>query len=150
MVALGILAATDSLSRNYGIPGMDSQTFYAVPLGDMLVFSTLIFLALRARRNPATHKRLILVSTITLMNAAFVRWPLSVVHLNLEMACLFGYVLLVFLAAYDLWSMHRIHRATLWAGLFLIAVQQLRVPVGRTVAWHAFAEWALHLYRMSA
>ena len=149
MVVLGILAATDSLSRNHGIPGMEAHTFYAVPLGDMLVFSTLIFFAFRARRRPATHKRLILVATITLMNAAFVRWPLSIVHLNLAMACLFGYVLLVFLAAYDLWSMRRIHGATLWAGLFLIAVQQLRIPVGRTVAWHGFAEWALHLYRMS-
>jgi len=36
----------------------------------MLIFAVLIFFAIRARRNPQAHKRLILVATIGLLIAA--------------------------------------------------------------------------------
>src|SRR2546422_1772034 len=63
MVVLGVLAATNSLARNFAPPGspFDPRTFYAVPLTDMAIFATLIFFSYRARTNPATHKRLILI-----------------------------------------------------------------------------------------
>jgi hypothetical protein len=54
---------------------------------------------------------------------------------------------LLALVAYDLWSTRRINRATLWAGSFLIVVLQIRVLIGRTAAWHAFAAWVQHLVR---
>jgi len=75
---LGLLAATDSLGRHFaaGEPGVGAKTFYAIPIADMLVFSTLIYFAFRERFNPAAHKRLILIATITLLDAAFVRWPI--------------------------------------------------------------------------
>jgi hypothetical protein len=43
--------------------------------------------------------------------------------------------------AYDLWTSRKVHRATLWAGGFLIFVQQIRIPIGKTAAWHAVAGW---------
>src|SRR5216683_2376717 len=46
------------------------------------------------------------------------------------------------LVATDFWSTRKVHRATLWAGAFLIVVQQIRIPIGKTAAWHAFASWA--------
>ena len=55
-----------------GEPGVGAKTFYAIPIADMLVFSTLIYFAFRERFNPAAHKRLILIATITLRDAAFV------------------------------------------------------------------------------
>jgi hypothetical protein len=48
---------------------------------------------------------------------------------------------LLTLASYDLWSTRKIHRATLWAGAFLIILQQSCFPIGQTAAWHAFASW---------
>jgi hypothetical protein len=45
------------------------------------------------------------------------------------------------LVLYDLWSMHKLHRATVLAGAFLVAVQQLAIPIGRSAPWHAFAGW---------
>ena len=36
---------------------------------------------------------------------------------------------------------------TLWARTFLILVQQVRIPIGKTAAWHAFAGWAQSLNR---
>jgi hypothetical protein len=140
MVVLGVMAATDSLVRGAG-PGRDPKFFYIIPLTDMLIFATLIFFAFRARSDPPAHKRLILVATITLMTAAIARWPLAVVHRNAPAATLFSYGFLLILVAYDLWSTRKVHRATLWAGAFLIFMQQIRIPIGKTAAWHAFAGW---------
>src|SRR6267154_703497 len=66
MVILGVLAATDSLVREAGPAGRDPKFFYIIPLTDMLIFATLVLFAFRARRKPATHKRLILLATIAL------------------------------------------------------------------------------------
>jgi FtsH-binding integral membrane protein len=142
MVVLGVLAATDSLVREAGPTGRDAKSFYIIPLTDMLIFATLVFLAFRARSDPSAHKRLILVATISLLIAAIARWPLAMVNRNPPRAALLSYVFLLLLVAYDLWSTRRVHRATLWAGAFLIVVQTARLPIGETAAWRAFATWA--------
>jgi hypothetical protein len=147
MVILGVLAATNSLVREAGPPGLDPKFFYIIPLTDMLIFATLVFFAFRARSNPPAHKRLILVATVALMIAAIARWPLAMVHRNPIRAALLSYLFLLILAAYDFWSTRKVYRVTLWAGAFLIFVQQIRVPIGKTAAWHAFASWAQTLGR---
>lgn len=141
MVILGVMAATDSLVRASGPAGRDVQFFYIVPLTDILIFAVLTFYAFRARRNPQAHKRLLIVATIGLSIAAIARWPFAFVFRNALMAAFVSYVFLLVLVAYDLWSTRKVNRATLWAGGFLIFVQQIRIPIGKTVAWHAFASW---------
>jgi FtsH-binding integral membrane protein len=147
VVILGVLAATDTLVREGGPIGRDPQAFFLVPLTDMLVFSTLIFLAFRARSNPPAHKRLIFVATTSLMIAAVARWPLELVHRKPARAGLLSCSFLLFLALYDLWSRHKIHRVTLWAGASLVLVQQIRIPLGKTAAWHQFAGWVQSVAR---
>jgi hypothetical protein len=147
MVILGVCAATDMLRRG-GAPagsGIDPKTFYAIPIGDMVIFSTLIFLAFRARFNPPAHKRLILIGTLALMDAAIGRWPFAIigrVPIATDVIC---YTFLLLLVIYDLWSTRKVHRATMWGGAFLIVLQQLRMPIGGTHVWQAFAGWALGL-----
>lgn len=146
MVVLGVLASTDSLVRNAGPAGRDPQFFYIVPLTDMLIFGTLIFFAYRRRSNPAAHKRLILVATVALMIAAIARWPF-LGQRNPIRAALYSYIFLLLLAAYDLWSTRKVHRATLRAAAFLVFVQQIRIPIGHTAAWHSFAAWVQSIAR---
>jgi len=141
MIVLGPMAATDSLIRGAGPAGRDAQFFYIIPLTDILIFAALIFFAFRARSNPPAHKRLILVATTALLIAAVARFPFDFVHRKAPVAALFTYVFLIILAAYDYWSTRKIHRATLWASAYLIFVQQIRLPIGKTAAWHAFAAW---------
>jgi FtsH-binding integral membrane protein len=145
MVVLGVSAATDTLLRNGGPPGLDAQAFYIVPLTDMVVFATLIFFAFRNRSNSAAHKRLILIATIGLSVAAIARWPM--VHRTPGKAALFSYIFLLLMVAYDLWSTHKLHRATIWAGALLISVQQVRPFIGHSAAWHGFASWVQSLAR---
>lgn len=147
MVVLGGMAGTDLLRRGGGGFGVNAKAFYAGTLGDMVIFGTLIFFAFRARFNPAAHKRLILIATITLMEAAINRWPFAIIERAPFMIDVFAYTFLVLLVAYDLWSMRKVHRATMWGGLFLVAMQQLELPIGKTAAWQSFATWALERAR---
>jgi hypothetical protein len=149
MVVLGLLVATDSLARHFaaGEKGVGARVFYVVPLADLLVFSALIYFAFRNRFNPAAHKRLILIATITLLDAAFVRWPIPVAWWDIRVAQMCCYPLLLSLIIYDLWSTGKIHRVTISASVFLIVMQQVRIPIGRTVPWQAFAAWVQNLAR---
>jgi competence protein ComGF len=79
------------------------------------------------------------------MIAAIARWPFPLLLGNPLAAALVSYLFLLMLMAYDLWSTHKIHRATIWASVFLIFVQQIRFPIAQTAAWHAFATWAQNL-----
>jgi hypothetical protein len=143
MVILGVLAGSNSLARGFSPPGsgMDPKTFYAIPLGDMLMFSTLVLFAFLARFNPSAHKRLILLATIALMDAPTGRPPFTAITAKPFMSGVFCYIFLLLLVAYDLWSTRRVHPATLWGGLFIVIVQQLEVPIGGTAMWHSFAGW---------
>ena len=147
MVVLGVLAATDSLVRAAGPPGSDPKYFYIIPLTGMLIFGTLIFFAFRARFNPPEHKRLIIIATICLTVAAIARWPLPIVLGNPPRAMLFSYLFLLMLVAYDLWSTHKVNRATIWASVFVVLLQQISMPIGRTGVWHSFASWVQSVAR---
>jgi hypothetical protein len=48
----------------------------------------------------------------------------------------------------SLWSMHRVHRVTVWASLFVFIAQELRIPIGTTRPWLAFAGWVQHFARL--
>jgi len=150
MIVLGVLIASDRLARHGTNPGVDSieevRAFYAVPMADILMFCTFIYLGYRNRFRPAVHKRLMLFATFSLLDAAFDRWPVfdpySVPLVNL--IC-FG-PLVLFMMGYDVWSTGRMQRVTLWSTLFLFSVQQGRHLLGQTAAWQSFATWVqLHM-----
>jgi len=143
MVILGTLAGANALVRGFTPPGLDAKTFYIVQVTDMLIFATLIFFAFRLRKNSPAHKRLIFIATTGLLLAAVARWPIPGIQGNVIASMPVTYVFLVALAIYDFWSTRRVHRATIWAGAFLIIVQQIRVPIGFTAPWHHFADWVI-------
>jgi len=145
MVVLGVLVATEALARNLGFFGNDPQTSYIIPLTDMVIFGMLMLFAFRNRLSASTHKRILTIATISLMGAPISRWPFDFVYHHSRPTMLVNYVFLLVLVVYDLWSTRRIHPATLWAAAFLIFVDQIRLPIGHTAAWHAFAAWAQSL-----
>lgn len=137
MVVLGLLAAVDALKRGSAPLGLDRLTFFVVPVSAMVVFSVLMFFAYRLRRNSEAHKRLITIATIALMGAAVGRWQVAVLqaHPPLQNLVLFGFLLLVVL--YDLFSLHRFSKYTMWASLFVMVVNLGKVPLGLSAPWHA-------------
>lgn len=147
MVIVGCLAATDGILRG-GPPGFDPLAFYYNLLSTVLIgFPLLVYLAFRFRFNPPAHKRLILIATLVLVDAAIIRWPILWIAESSLMTSAVVYSFLLLMIAYDLWSTRRVHLATLWGGAFLILFRETEGVIGSTHAWHSVATWLLHFWQ---
>jgi hypothetical protein len=146
IVILGVLAATNALVRN-SAHGVDPRFFYIIPISQIFISAVLIFFAFVTRSNSAIHKRLILIASVSLLTAAFARWPLPFLQGKPVAAMLTSYSFLVALALYDVWSTHKVQRATLIGSAFLIFVELICVPLGHSAAWLDFAGWIQRLAR---
>ncbi len=137
MVVLGLLAAVDALHRGSGALGLDPVSFFVIPVSGMLQFSVLVLFAYRLRRVAEAHKRLITLATIAIMDAAVGRWPIAVLHNHPPMQGLVILFFLLLMVGYDLFSLHRFSKYTMWAALFMVVVHLGRVPLGLSAPWHA-------------
>jgi hypothetical protein len=146
MVVLGAYAALVAATRPNGFVGVPIPPlqFLVVPLCDMVLFGTFVALAVAMRRDPQSHKRLMLLATINLLTAAIARWPGV---LQAGPLAFFGLtdLFIVALAVWDFRTRGRLHPVTLWGGLALIVSQPLRLVASGTEAWLAFARWATGL-----
>ena len=141
MVVLGVAAAMDSLRRGIRIGGLPSSVSLAIPLIGIAAFAVVIAAAWRARRRPDAHKRLIVIATIGLTEAAIGRFPVWM-RMGVPPAgsnVLFLGLLLILVVGYDLYALRRVHRATMWAAPFTLILAALAVPIGMTPMWHGFA-----------
>ena len=147
MVALGVVGALTAARRPTGFVGIPVPPlqFLAVPLTDMVLFSTFFALAIARRGDPQAHKRWMLLASLNLVTAAIARWP-GVVSVGAP-PLFFGLtdLFLVPLVMWDRASRGRVHPATAWGGLLIVASQPLRLVVSGTPAWLAFARWATGL-----
>jgi hypothetical protein len=121
----------------------EALAFLTTPLSSMAVFLTLVGTALYYRRRPETHKRLMLLATICIIDAATARWPLAVVATSTWAYYALADVFVVAALAYDAVMRRYIHPAYIWGGLLMVVAQVLRDVVGRTDAWQAFARMIL-------
>jgi hypothetical protein len=123
------------------IPGVPPLAFLAVPLFDMVVFAILIGAGLSLRGNPETHKRLMTLATISLMSAPIARLPFGL--LRAGPPAFFGLtdLFIVAMLIYDLATRRRVHPATIWGGLLIVASQPLRLMISGTPTWMALAGW---------
>jgi hypothetical protein len=143
MVVLGYLAAVDALHRGSAPLGLDAATFFVIPMSGMLDFSVLTFLSYWFRRNAEAHKRLIIIATVVLTNAAVGRWPIHILqaHPPLQDVVMASFLLII--VVYDRISLGRFSKATLWASLFVVLTNALRVPIGLSHPWHAMVQHLL-------
>jgi len=140
MIVLGVIAAIDALHRGVQIGPLDPFVSSAIPLVGIAGFTVVIYASWRARRRPDAHKRLILIATVGLCGAAFGRFPWGRIGLPPAAGAVTGIgVLLLLLIVYELISIRRIHRSTMWAAPLVFASVALAVPIGMTPPWHAFA-----------
>lgn len=120
--------------------GVIPASFLWVPMSSVVVFPVLVGAALIMRRNPEAHKRLMLIATAELLTVGVGRWP-GVRNWGPFWTYGLTDLFLAALLVYDLITRRRVHPATLWGGLFLVASEFLRVAIGRTETWLAFAQW---------
>jgi hypothetical protein len=144
VLLVGMGTATAILRVKAGaapIPGVSPLSFLAVPLFDMVVFSILVGVAFYYRHRADVHKRLMTLATIALLSAPIARLPFGV--LKAGPPAFFGLTDLFIVACiiYDLVTRKRVHPATIWGGLVIVASQPLRLMISGTPAWMAIASW---------
>jgi hypothetical protein len=144
MIVLGTIAGIDALKRGVQIGPLSPETSLAIPLVGITFFTVLIYAAWATRRRPDSHKRLILFATIAICDAALGRFPWGRIGITPGTGAVAGLGLILLLPiAYDLISLHRIHRSTMWAAPLTFAVGAAAVPIGLTPFWHSFAGFLL-------
>lgn len=140
VVVVGVIGAFIAARRAGGFMGVPvpAQQFVLIPLVDMAVFAVLAGVAFARRRDVQLHKRLMIIASIAMIDAAVARWPGVIEYGPLAFFALAD-LFLVPLVAWDLKTRGRLHPATLWGGLLLVASQPFRLWLMGTEWWLAFA-----------
>jgi len=132
---------TAVLAVRRGVFGDDGPAFMLVMIGDVVCFAAFVAAAMYYRRKPETHKRLMLLGTMSMLPPAISRFPWIAGHQGAV-----GIVMLAYVVAaplYDLLSGRRMHPASLWGGFVLLASGPIRIAISQSAAWHHFAGWLI-------
>jgi hypothetical protein len=143
MVVAGGLLALSSARLGLGPSGMDPVTFLAIPLGALAMFAGFFGAAMALRRTPAAHKRLMLLATISIITPAIAR--LWFVHQRPPIALGLTNLFVLIVVAHDWWRERRVHPVYIWGGLLVLVSGPLRIAIGSTDLWHAFARALLRV-----
>jgi hypothetical protein len=156
MTIFGFLAAVNAMKRSAALGLTDAGIAFAiVPLSGILFFAVVFSLAIANTRQPETHKRLMLLAGISILDAAVARWFLTFlapagpagpppVEITIIPA-LVAYLLLVPAMIFDWRRQGRPHSVYIYGGIALLAVKLLNWPISITPAWHVFAGGILAL-----
>ena len=149
MVFAGTLVAVNNLKLGLA-NGLDQQNraFSIVPISMVLIFASLVAMAIAKIPQPEIHKRLMLVATISVMPPAFARVfaivsgvKLAAGHpppLPFSLAPAFASDLpLVAAMAYAFRYRGRPHKVYVITFVCLLAIQIIRIPLASTSFWHS-------------
>lgn len=128
----------------FAYTGISPLVGLATPFATLIVFPVLFGAAIWLRKRPADHKRLVLLATLELATAGIGRFVVQLPLISsagLVAAYCATDLFVVAMASHDLVTFKRVHPATLWGGLFLIASQILREMFSTSPDWLAFAGW---------
>jgi hypothetical protein len=151
LTVLGLLAALNSLQSGIAAgQAHGAEAFLIVPLTVIVPFAVLIAFAIANIRRPEFHKRLMLLATISVLNAPVAR-PLIVWVFKLPPtqqlpvwidvpACYLSYLLIVPALIHDWRTRGRIHPVYLIAVPILLIVPLAVMPISDSAAWHSFAK----------
>jgi uncharacterized membrane protein YozB (DUF420 family) len=136
---LGNIVSAQSMRIGYRTLG-DPHAFYTVTFFSMQAFGIIVLTAILKRRDAEAHKRLMLLSSAAILEAAFGRIPLHVIELTAPASFYVGSELIILAGiTYDRATRGRVHWVWSWGGGALIASQVLRIAIMQTGPWLAFA-----------
>jgi hypothetical protein len=150
MTIFGFIAGVTMMKQSAALGQTDAGIAFAiVPWSGILFFAIVFATGVAMVRRGETHKRLMLLAGISLLDAAVARWFLTFlappgppgpppVAVTI-MPAFVAYLLLVVAIVHDWRTRGRPHAAYVAGGIALVAVKLLNLPISETQAWHAFA-----------
>ncbi len=149
MIPLGLTAAFVGEARAVHQPDYDPQ-FLALEFEEMIGFAIFTVAGLVWRNDPAAHKRLMLLSGVAISDAGFARtWLLGI---KLRLPGMFGWwlqyfwgiaLILMAMAAWDLWRRRRVHPSIIAGALVLISGEVAVTVLYFSPAWKALMTTAV-------
>ncbi len=152
-LATGIASMNKSIAEGYA---ETAKAFAIVPITAAFLFAILIAWAVVAVKTPETHKRLMMLATIAILQAPLGRFffltlgggggpgsrpgmgPPAPVTTTVGPG-LVAALLIVAAVVYDWRKRGKPHPVTVWVGAAIVAVELLRVPLSATPQWRAIA-----------
>ena len=139
--------------------GASGRAFSIVSFSAVALFAGLFAAAIVNVKKPEIHKRLMLVTTVSMLQAGIGRWfllflaparipggPLVIPPVIVTVAPgLVADLLIVAAMIYDKRTKGRVHPAYWASGAAVLAVQILRVPLSTTHAWMRMTDWLMAL-----
>lgn len=149
VVATGLFVAIHSHRRVHTAATdgtmADPYVFFVFPVTAASIFALFVTLGVLNRRRPDYHKRLMILATSSMIGPALARIvgrTTTIVPGAIGALALLN-LFIIALAAYDIRTRGRLHPATLWAGGFLLVSEPLRVAIGFSEPWRAFARMVM-------
>lgn len=159
MLFTGLAVTIQVLAARVDEYGDAARAFAIVPITSMFLFGAFVTAALVNLRRPEWHKRLMLVATVSLLQAALARFFLLALFgsgpgfrpglgppLAIERSMPAGFIadlLIVAAMIHDRRTHGRVHPAYWWGLGFLVAVQLSRPLVGYTDGWYRFTDFLI-------
>lgn len=137
--AYGSLIAAQRPGGFIGVPLPPTQ-FLIFPILDMLLFAGFFALAIFWRHRSQSHKRLMVLAAVNLVEAAIIRIPIGIIGAGAPFTSRgLSYLFIVALIIWDYRSSGRMHRVTLWGGLLIVISLPLRMLLSQTNTWNEVA-----------
>lgn len=144
MIAITIEISIEAMRQGRAVltmPALEAFVFYTVPHVDIILFTVLVIAALAFRGKPEVHKRLMLLTTIALLDAVADRLPIiwrfgRMAHFLVQDGLVLAGII------YDLKSRGRVNPAYIWGGLLILIC-----PPGAVLLYEYMipAEWGTML-----
>jgi uncharacterized membrane protein YozB (DUF420 family) len=146
MVVLGVVTSVVVDYDQFGTPGSD-PSFFSIQLADMLAFTVLGGLAIALRKNPDSHKRLMILATIFIANAGFSRWFAHGLERllgdgywgNWAQLYLTDLVLVAMVGAYDLITRRRTYSAYVFGAVWGLGLEFVSIWMYMSPWWKPVA-----------
>ena len=152
IVVVGVATAIEAQRLGHRPPGVPVEVGLYAGVVPLTVFGGLVAAAVLLRRRPGAHRRLMLLATLAVVQAAAGRlplerfpWPdfwrtggpLGLFSLDL--------LVIYMCAAWDTWRYRRLHQAFAWGlAAFLTLENLLAAPLANSNGWRAFTDWITH------
>ena len=164
MAVFGIIAAIERARDAAGVGALDAGLAFIIgPIWHITFFAVMVALAVVNIRRPDWHRRLMLVATISMLDAPLARLFFYFVKFHRHMPVPVGlpphppvlngimpweiavdlYLLVPIL--YDWRTRGRPHPAYLLGGGAVVLLELLEAPISHTMAWHGIAGWIVSL-----
>ena len=140
IVVTGPEVGIAAIKRGAVPPGLTAEQFLVLPMAGALMFAAFVTAGVLWRSDAQAHKRLMLLSTISVMDAAIARMPGMLELGPLAFFALADAFIIVGIA-YDIFSRGRVHGVWIWGGLAILVSQVLRLVISSTVTWASFVHW---------